>query len=173
MPLTQEDGTVLDRTALDALLDTADDPEVVLAENIYVTEHFEGVDVEATSPEARSLLWPAGKVLRQSQIDAAYSAPTVSAAATPAGGAAAGGTTVLVHGSGFSSGGRQIGPGGLTTGGGEVTGVTFGGQAATDVVVLDDSTLRCVTPAHAAGAVTVAVTTGAGSGNRAATYTYA
>jgi hypothetical protein len=38
------------------------------------------------------------------------------------------------------------------------TAVTFDGDAATDVVVVDDLTLTCTTPAHAAGLVDVVIT---------------
>ncbi len=60
---------------------------------------------------------------------------------TPSAGPTAGGTTVTVTGSGFEDGAI----------------VTFGGQAATNVTVVDGETLTCVTPAHAAGAVDVVV----------------
>jgi len=39
-----------------------------------------------------------------------------------------------------------------------ITGVTFDGTAATDVVVVNDTTLTCVTPAHAVGVVDVVLT---------------
>jgi hypothetical protein len=75
----------------------------------------------------------------------------------PANGGTAGGTDVLIKGQNFEG----------------VTGVTFGGTAATSVVVVDDETITCVAPAHAAGAVAVVVTNPTGSKSQAAAFTYA
>lgn len=89
--------------------------------------------------------------------------PLVGAAAPvvthlfPVGGPAAGGTSVTIDGSGFTG----------------ATGVTFGGVAATGLVVLSDSEIDCVAPAHAVGAVDVVVTTPAGTGTDVAAFTYA
>lgn len=57
---------------------------------------------------------------------------------------------------GWVTGGDAV----VLTGTGFVAGaaVTFGGTSATSVSVLDATTLTCLTPAHAAGAVTVAIT---------------
>lgn len=75
-------------------------------------------------------------------------------------GPAAGGEIVTVSGTSF------IG----------VTGITFGGTAATDYEVVNANTIVAVAPAHAAGAVAVVVTnaTGSSSGTptSANTYTY-
>jgi DNA-binding protein YbaB len=68
-------------------------------------------------------------------------APTLSSV-SPAGGPAAGGTGVTITGANFVSGAT----------------VTFGGTAATGVVVTNSTTITATTPAHAAGAVTVTVT---------------
>lgn len=77
-------------------------------------------------------------------------------AISPSTGAAAGGTAVTLTGTGF------IG----------TTGVTFGGTAATSVVVVSDTSITCVTPAHATGAVGVVVTDSLGSDTLAASFTY-
>jgi uncharacterized repeat protein (TIGR01451 family) len=61
---------------------------------------------------------------------------------TPTAGPIAGGTTVTISGENFVPG--------LAT-------VSFGGTAATNVVVLNNTTLTCVAPAHASGAVLVAI----------------
>lgn len=60
----------------------------------------------------------------------------------PNAGPVTGGTAVTLTGVGFVAG----------------MGVTFGGTAATSVVVIDQFTATCVTPAHAGGLVTVAFT---------------
>ena len=52
------------------------------------------------------------------------------------------------------------------------TGVLFGASAATSVVVVSDSEITCVTPAHAAGAVSVTVNTANGTATRGAAYTF-
>ncbi len=83
-------------------------------------------------------------------------APTVTAV-NPASGSTAGGTAVTVTGTAFVAGAT----------------VTFGGIAASLVSVLSASSLTCLTPAHAAGAVDVAVTNpGNQSGLLPAGYTY-
>ncbi|MGE3610425.1 MAG: IPT/TIG domain-containing protein [Bacteriovoracaceae bacterium] len=68
-------------------------------------------------------------------------APTVTSV-TPSSGPVAGGTTVTIRGSGYYSGAS----------------VTFNGSACSSVTYVDPTTLTCVTPANAAGVVTVAVT---------------
>jgi hypothetical protein len=72
--------------------------------------------------------------------------------------------------SGSSLGGRSVTITGVNLTG--ATGVTIGGSAATSVVVVNDTTITCVTPAHAAGASDVVVTTPAGSDTGTAAYTY-
>ncbi len=72
-------------------------------------------------------------------------------------GPAAGGTPVTVTGTNFVSGAT----------------VTFGGTGATNVAVVNSTTITATTPAHAAGAVTVTVTNpNAESGSLVNGYTY-
>ena len=61
---------------------------------------------------------------------------------SPNNGPVAGGTGVTITGTGLVTGAT----------------VTFGGTAATNVVVKNGTTMTATTPAHAAGAVTVTVT---------------
>jgi hypothetical protein len=68
--------------------------------------------------------------------------PPAVSAVTPASGPTAGGRAVTITGANFRSG----------------AGVTFGGPAATSVVVVNGTTITAVTPAHAAGKVNVTVT---------------
>lgn len=82
--------------------------------------------------------------------------PTVTSLA-PSTGATAGGDAVTITGKDLTG----------------ATGVTFGGTAATSVVVVSDTSITCVTPAKTAGAVTVAVTTPAGTGSKTTAFTYA
>ncbi len=66
---------------------------------------------------------------------------------TPSGGPTEGGTPVTITGSGFTG----------------ATAVDFGGVAATDVVVVDDTSITAKSPAHALGAVHVHVTAPGGT----------
>ena len=81
--------------------------------------------------------------------------PTVSSV-VPNKGPTAGGTAVSITGTNFAAGAT----------------VTFGGTAATNVVVVNSTTITATTPAHAAGAVTVTVTVGVQSGSLANGFTY-
>jgi hypothetical protein len=82
-------------------------------------------------------------------------APTVTSV-SPNSGSTAGGTAVTITGTNFASGAT----------------VTFGGTAATNVVVASSTTITATTPAHAAGAVTVTVTVNGQSGSLANGFTY-
>jgi hypothetical protein len=80
-----------------------------------------------------------------------------TSAILPSAGTAAGGTPITVTGSGFLAGAT----------------LTLGGAAATNVVVVNSSTITATTPAHAAGAVNVVVTnTGGQSGTLNNGYNY-
>src|SRR5205085_1013831 len=67
--------------------------------------------------------------------------PTITSV-LPVSGPTAGGTAVTISGASFTTGAS----------------VTFGGSPATGVNVVDATTITAVTPAHAAGAVTLIVT---------------
>ena len=82
-------------------------------------------------------------------------AVTVTAVA-PAAGSTFGGTAVTITGSGFSSGAT----------------VLVGGTAATDVVVVNSTSITAKTPAHAAGTGDVRVTVGARSGTLPSAFTF-
>jgi hypothetical protein len=81
--------------------------------------------------------------------------PTV-ASVSPGGGSVNGGTNVTITGTGFTG----------------VTGVTFGGNPATNVVFVNATTVTATTPAHGAGAANVSVTTPAGTGTGGGLFTY-
>jgi hypothetical protein len=72
----------------------------------------------------------------------AYTLPTLDTV-DPVSGSVAGGTAITLTLSAYATG---------------ATGVTFGGDAATDLVVASDTSITCTTPAHAAGAVDIVVT---------------
>ena len=81
-------------------------------------------------------------------------APTISNLA-PSTGAAAGGTAVTITGTNLTG----------------TSGVTFGGIAATAVVVVNSTTVTCTTPARPAGSQPVVLTTPSGTANTTFTYT--
>ena len=81
--------------------------------------------------------------------------PTVTSI-SPVSGSTAGGTAVTITGTNFAAGAT----------------VTFGGTAATNVVVVSATQITATTPAHAAGAVTVTVTVSGQSANLTNGYTY-
>ena len=83
--------------------------------------------------------------------------PPVVTSITPVSGTTAGGTSVTISGSNFNSGAS----------------VTFGGAAATNVSVVNSTTITVTTAAHTAGAVNVVVTnTNALSGTLTSGFTY-
>ena len=82
-------------------------------------------------------------------------APTVTSV-SPNNGSTTGGTAVTITGTNFAAGAT----------------VTFGGTAATNVVVVNSTTITATTPAHAAGAVTVTVTVNGQSGSLVNGFTY-
>ncbi len=81
--------------------------------------------------------------------------PTVSSV-SPNSGSTAGGTAVTITGTNFATGAT----------------VTFGAAAATNVTVMNSTTITAATPAGSAGAVTVTVTVSGQSGSLANGYTY-
>jgi uncharacterized protein with beta-barrel porin domain len=105
------------------------------------------VTVEVTAPGGSANL-PNG-------FTYAAAAPTISGIA-PATGSTAGGTAATITGTGFNG----------------ATAVTFGGTAATSFTVVSDTSITATTPAHAAGAVAVAMTTPGGSANLPNGFTY-
>jgi len=93
------------------------------------------VNVVVTNPNAQN------STLTNGFTYAAAPAPTVSGV-NPTSGTAAGGTAVTISGTGFVTGAT----------------VSFGGTAATGVVVNSGTSISATTPAHAAGQVNVVVT---------------
>ena len=102
-----------------------------------------------------SVTTPGGVASMPTAFSFVTPAPAVTGV-TPATGSTKGGTAVSIAGH-F-----------LTT----ATTVTFGGTAATTVKVVSPTRLTAVTPPHAAGLVTVAVTTPSGTASRATAFRY-
>ena len=82
-------------------------------------------------------------------------APTVTGI-NPTSGPIGGGTAVTISGTNFTG----------------ATALTIGGVAATGLAIVNPTTISATTPAHAAGAVNVAVTTSGGTGTGTGLFTY-
>jgi hypothetical protein len=85
-----------------------------------------------------------------------YTVPPTVSSVSPNTGSTSGGTSVTITGSNFATGAT----------------VTFGGAAATNVVVVNSTTITATTPAGTAGAVTVTVTVSGQSGSLTNGFTY-
>ena len=85
-----------------------------------------------------------------------YTTAPVVSSVSPNNGPIAGGTGVTITGTNFAAGAT----------------VTFGGTAATNVVVVNSTSITATIPAHAAGAVTVTVTVNSQSGSLTNGFTY-
>jgi len=85
-----------------------------------------------------------------------FVAPTLTDV-NPDAGSSSGGTSVTLTGSGLTG----------------ATAVTFGGDPATNLVVVDDSSITVTTPSHAAGLVDVVVSTPGGPATLLDGFTYA
>ena len=109
------------------------------------------VDVTVTTPAGTSATTGTGN-------DYTYGVPTVTAVSPTGQATTAAGTAVTITGTNFVAGAT----------------VAFGAAAATSVVVVNATTITCVSPAHAAGVVDVTVTTPAGTSavSAADKYTY-
>lgn len=84
-----------------------------------------------------------------------YEATPTITSIVPGSGTTAGGTPVTITGTNFTAGST----------------VTFGGTSATSIVVVSSTSITCVTPAHAAGTVSVVVTSCGGTATGSFTYT--
>lgn len=155
MTLRNAAGQVLNQTEILALTTDVTPPaDPVLRVNQRVYETF-SISGESDHETGRRLKFRVGQLVRRSQIDNLFADASV-ASVTPSSGVAAGGTAVTIKGDRLSG----------------VEGVLFGGVAATGVEVVDDETVRCTTPAHAAGAVDVVVQDDAGDVTESLGFTY-
>lgn len=114
-----------------------------LTSNSFTTASAGGVTLNVSHPAISS------NVLQVNAV------PTVTSL-TPNTGTTEGGQAITLAGSNFTG----------------TTGVTIGGVAATDLVIVSDTSITATTPAHAAGAVDVVATNSYGPGTRTNGYTY-
>lgn len=152
MSFTNASGTNKTKAAIIAAA-TVQSQETVykIGEDVYQRVTLDGGDFE----ENVRLALVAGQKVTASQLDALFLPATIDTV-TPNAGLAAGGLAVTIKGTNFAG----------------VTGVTFGGTAATSVVVVSETTITCVTPAHAAGAVSLVVADDSGAVTKPTAFTY-
>lgn len=147
------DGTNLTKAELLALTTVVETVERrVFTKDVQQAYSYEGQKGES----GRRTAFVKNQSITTSEINALFAAPVVDTV-SPANGVVAGGTKVTIKGSNLS--GNQS--------------VTFGGTAATSVVVVNQNTITCTAPAHAAGTVDVVVTDDAGSATKTGGFVYA
>jgi PGF-pre-PGF domain-containing protein len=106
------------------------------------------IDVTVTTPNGISAITAADQFI--------YIAPPAITGISPSSGPTTGSTVVTITGTGFTG----------------ATAVTFGGTAAASYTVDSATRITATTPAHAAGAVDVTVTTAGGTASGAGVFTY-
>jgi hypothetical protein len=154
--LVQENGTPYAKAPGTGTLQPVTDPDpmVKVLAPVYRTRAWENVDYDEAIE--RQLAFHQGQIIRQSEWDREFNAPTIDTL-TPATGVVAGGTVVTITGTNFS----------------QDAAVTFGGTAGTGVQVVNPTTLKVTAPAKTAGAVNVVVTTASGTATKTNGFTYA
>lgn len=118
--------------------------KLVMPEGTHNTRIFNAYLLGQPIKGTQRQLWQLTMTLKVNE-DYWWQAPLTAASLSPSSGAAAGGTAVTITGTGFVDG---------------ATSVTIGGNAiaAEDVTFNSETSITFSTPAHAAGAVTVTVT---------------
>lgn len=139
----------------------APDPLKRVTADVYSTKHHDQgtrpADTRDGVPEGsiKTLLYKAGTILRQSQIDALFPPATI-VSVSPTTGPAAGGTVVTITGTNLDG----------------VSEVKFGATAGTNLKVLSAGRIQVTSPAGSAGAVNVVVADEAGPVTKTNGYTY-
>lgn len=146
-------GSNLTETELRALLTE------VPSDTVYTVD--EDILQSVTLPGASQfeggerLFFSAGQRVTESLIDGLFKTATI-ATVTPATGDDAGGTNITIDGTNFSG----------------AEGVTVGGAAATNFLVVSNTRITCTTPAGTAGARDVVVQDDAGNVTKTGGFTY-
>jgi len=158
MTVKDASGNTQSKAQVDALK-TAVTPVqfYTFAAPLYATFPLAGEDRSKNYESGLKKVLIPGVQYTQAQIDALFESAATVTSVSPNSGVAAGGVKVTITGTNLEG----------------VSGVTFGGTAATNVKSVNDTTVTCTTPAHATGAVNVVVTDDV-SGNVTLTngYTY-
>ncbi|MER7951966.1 IPT/TIG domain-containing protein [Streptomyces sp. NPDC096079] len=151
--LHKEDGTFIKKASFPASAVT--DVPMRITEDVYESKVYGPGDGRAEGSRYH-LLYQAGTIVLQSEIDRLFAPAATVATLTPATGPAAGGTTVTIKGT------RLAG----------VTGVNFGATPGTELKRVSDTELRVKTPAGAAGAVNVVAAADSGNVTKTSGFTY-
>lgn len=153
MTVFRRNGTRVTKAAFPSVAVPIIDPIVEVTENVYEAKDLG--NMPSGKEQDRRLKFRAFQRVRQSEIDALFPAPAVTAL-SPVTGPAAGGT--VVTGTGINLQG--------------VTAVTVGGVAATAVTSVSNTEFRFTTPAGTLGAKDVVVTDDAGTVTLTGGYSY-
>ncbi|MDI3102037.1 IPT/TIG domain-containing protein [Streptomyces sp. AN-3] len=152
--LYKEDGTLITHAAFPA--SAVPDTPMRVTEDVYETKPYGRGDGRPEGSR-RHLLFQAGTIVPQSEIDRLFIPAATVTAVSPATGPAAGGTTVTITGT------RLAG----------VTAVNFGATPGTSLECISDTELRVKTPAGTAGAVDVVVAADSGNVTKTGAFAYA
>ncbi|MGW3626265.1 IPT/TIG domain-containing protein [Streptomyces sp. NPDC000880] len=126
-----------------------------ITEDVYQSEPYGRGDGRPEGSK-RFLLYQAGTIVPQSEIDRLFTAATI-ASVSPATGPAAGGTTVTIKGTGLDG----------------VSAVNFGATPGTNLLIVSATELTVRSPAGTAGAKDVVAVDDAGNVTKTGGYTYA
>lgn len=148
-------GTRLTETTLNALTDDPDDVPVLRVFTADVYQSYTIGEGAGGFEKASRLAFVEGQIVDQALIDGLFVTATFVSIA-PATGPAAGGTAVTIKGTNLSG----------------TAGVTFDTVAATSFVVVDNTTITCVTPANTAGTSNVVLQDDAGDVTASAAFTF-
>jgi hypothetical protein len=151
--LYKEDGTLIKKAAFPA--SAVPDAPMRLTEDVYETKAYGPGDGRPEGSRLH-LLYQAGTIVPQSEIDRLFTPAATVATVTPSTGPAAGGTTVTIKGT------RLAG----------VTAVNFGATAGTELKRISDTELRVKAPAGSAGAANVVVAADSGNVTKTGGFTY-
>jgi hypothetical protein len=165
MTIRRADGTLVNQANLSSVRSaysrSGATAEYTLGEDLYVDEQFpseqanQGASSAGVTGTKRSLWRKAGTIVTGAEFTAAMPTATF-ASITPTSGTASGGTNVTIKGTNLDG----------------VTAVTIGGNAVTNLVVVDPQTITATTAAHAAGAVSTVLTDDSGTVTAAASFTF-
>lgn len=151
--LYKADGTLIKKGTFPA--SAVPDAPMRITADVYETKAY-GPGDGRPEGSRRHLLYQAGTVVLQSEIDRLFAPAATVTTISPATGPAAGGTTVTIKGT------RLAG----------VTAVSFGATPGTELKVVTDTELRVKTPAGTAGAVNVVVAADSGNVTKSGAFTY-